>query len=98
MKASGEAVRAVPAHEGAKAVLLAWCKANEKQASMVRVMETLATHKEMRPAWAELARAGVPAKSVIRYVRFAWCRAVDECLRPSRTAERDGIELVVSRA
>lgn len=96
--ASSKAVRAVPAHEDAKAVLLAWCKANEKQAGMVRVMETLATHREMRPAWAQLARAGVPAASVLRYVRLAWRRAADECRRPSRKDERDSIELVISRA
>lgn len=98
MKARGGAVRAAPAHEDATAILLAWCEANEKQAGMVRVMRTLATHSEMRAAWAQLARAGVPAKSVLRYVRSAWRRALDECRRPSRKDERDGIELVVSLA
>lgn len=98
MKAQGAAVRAASAHEVARAVLLAWCEENEKQATMVQVVQTLATHSEMRSAWTQLARAGVPVKSVLHVVRRAWRRSTDECRRPSRKDERDGIELVVSLA
>lgn len=83
----------------ARVVLLKWVRDNPRAPIQWRaVAERIATHRDMLPAWKELAKHGVEPMVLFSFVNKAIDNADKETRRQSATEERRGVERVARLA